>query len=95
MPITSRVNGDLIKLAKKGKYEAIVHGCNCFNTMGSGLAPQIARSWPGAQEADNKTIPGSKVKLGNYTNYWDDELDLFIFNLYRYTLISSGTAKYA
>lgn len=27
-------SGDLIAQAKKGKYDVIVQGCNCFCTMG-------------------------------------------------------------
>lgn len=36
------VDGNLIKLAETGHFDVIVHGCNCFNTMGAGLAPQMA-----------------------------------------------------
>ena len=28
------VHGDLFKLAEQGEFDIIVHGCNCFNTMG-------------------------------------------------------------
>jgi O-acetyl-ADP-ribose deacetylase (regulator of RNase III) len=28
------IKGDLIQLAKDGKFDLIVHGCNCFCTMG-------------------------------------------------------------
>jgi len=31
-------NGNLIKLAKEGFFDVITHGCNCFCTMGSGIA---------------------------------------------------------
>ena len=36
------VDGDLIKLAKQGRFDVIVHGCNCFCQMGAGIAPQMA-----------------------------------------------------
>jgi len=39
------INGDLIELAKQGKFEVIVHGCNCFCTMGAGIAPQMAKAF--------------------------------------------------
>ena len=29
------VFGDLIELALVGKFDVIVHGCNCFSTMGN------------------------------------------------------------
>ena len=32
------VKGDLIKSAKEGQFDVIIHGCNCFNTMGAGIA---------------------------------------------------------
>ena len=39
------VDGDLIKLAKVGKFDVIVHGCNCLSTMGAGIAPQMAAAF--------------------------------------------------
>lgn len=36
------VKGDLIDLAKKGTFDVVAHGCNCFCTMGAGIAPQMA-----------------------------------------------------
>ena len=39
------VKGDLISLAKKGEFDAIAHGCNCFCSMKSGIAPQIAEAF--------------------------------------------------
>ncbi len=32
------INGDLIDLAKNGNFDVIIHGCNCFRTMGVGIA---------------------------------------------------------
>jgi O-acetyl-ADP-ribose deacetylase (regulator of RNase III) len=39
------IEGDLIKLAKEAKFDVIVHGCNCFSTMGAGIAPQMAKAF--------------------------------------------------
>lgn len=39
------INGDLIKLAQAGRFDVIAHGCNCFCTMQSGIAPQMARAF--------------------------------------------------
>lgn len=39
------VEGDLIKLALEGRYDAITHGCNCFCIMGAGIAPQMAEAF--------------------------------------------------
>lgn len=65
------VKGDLIKLAKAGKFDIIVHGCNCQNTMGSGIAKQIKDNFPDAFVADttyDKALKDNRYqKLGNYT----------------------------
>lgn len=37
------IKGDLIELTKSGEFDVITHGCNCFCTMGAGIAPQIAK----------------------------------------------------
>jgi O-acetyl-ADP-ribose deacetylase (regulator of RNase III) len=39
------IDGDLIKLAKEGHFDVITHGCNCFCTMGAGIAPQMAKAF--------------------------------------------------
>lgn len=61
------VSGDLIKLAKQGFFEVIVHGCNCFCRMGSGIALQIKQSFPEAYKADCQTDSGDANKLGTIT----------------------------
>lgn len=82
MPIVSTVEGNLIALAQEGKYRAIIQGCNCWCTMGSGLAPQIAKAWPQAEVADNQTEKGDRTKLGDCSYHRDSDLDMFIFNMY-------------
>ncbi|MFW6226065.1 MAG: macro domain-containing protein [bacterium] len=61
------IKGDLIKLARQGNFDMIVHGCNCFCRMGSGIAKQVAVEIPDAVRADKLTKPGDINKLGNYT----------------------------
>ena len=63
------VTGDLIKMALAGKFDVIVHGCNCFHTMGGGIAAQIKRQFPEAYTADLSTRNGSKEKLGTISLY--------------------------
>jgi O-acetyl-ADP-ribose deacetylase (regulator of RNase III) len=41
----NEINGDLIALAKEGKFDVITHGANCFCTMGAGIAPQMAKAF--------------------------------------------------
>jgi O-acetyl-ADP-ribose deacetylase (regulator of RNase III) len=62
------IKGNLIKLALEGKFGVIIHGCNCFCTMGAGIAKNIKSEFPEAYEADLKTEKGNKDKLGTYSN---------------------------
>lgn len=62
---THIIYGDLIELAKAGKFDVIVHGCNCFNTMGAGIAKRIKEEFPEAYIEDRKTEYGALGKLGN------------------------------
>lgn len=67
------INGNIIELAKEGNFDLIVHGCNCEQSMGAGLARQIRLEFPEAYNADlsyNRepedrlgTISGAKVKV--------------------------------
>jgi O-acetyl-ADP-ribose deacetylase (regulator of RNase III) len=61
------VKGDLLKLAEKGEFDVIVHGCNCHNNFGAGIALQIANRYPQADYTDKSTIRDDKTKLGTYT----------------------------
>jgi len=62
------MKGDLLKLVMKGDFDVIVHGCNCFHTMGSGIAKQIKAKFPNAYHADiTTTTKGDKSKLGGYS----------------------------
>ena len=38
-------DGDLLKLAKNGEFDVIIHGCNCFTAMFSGIAGQIRKEY--------------------------------------------------
>lgn len=61
------MNGDLILMAEAGQIDLLVHGANCFNTMGSGIAGQLAHKYPQVVKADNETKSGDKNKLGMFT----------------------------
>lgn len=54
--------GDLLKEAHN--YDAIVHGCNCFHTMGGGIAYGVAKMYPQASQEDKTTSYGDFNKLG-------------------------------
>jgi O-acetyl-ADP-ribose deacetylase (regulator of RNase III) len=58
------VKGDLIKMGLNGDFDVITHGCNCFWTMGAGIAKQIEDIFPEAMIADQKTTFANRDKLG-------------------------------
>ena len=66
----NRVKGDLLRLAEEGNFDFIVHGCNCFRKMKSGIAGQIARKYPIVAEADSLTLTTGPLrdKLGKWTS---------------------------
>jgi O-acetyl-ADP-ribose deacetylase (regulator of RNase III) len=78
------VEGDLIKLALEGEFDVIVHGCNCFCTMGAGIAKQIKAVFPEAYEVDLDSEEGDKEKLGSYTSVrvQRNDRELVIINAY-------------
>lgn len=85
------VKGDLLQLAREGNFHVIVQGCNCFNTMGSGIAKQIREQFPEAYEADCETKPGDKTKLGTYTVMLGKRFN--IVNAYTQYGYNRGTMK--
>jgi len=74
------IEGDLIDLTLKGNFDIVIHGCNCFNTMGKGIAKQIKEKFPEAYQSDLKTLKGDRNKLGNYSFYSYD--NFYIINAY-------------
>ena len=64
--------GNLIDMAEAGDFTVIVHGCNCQNVMGSGIAAEIKRRSPRAYQADQlatQTWRNPVSKLGNFSSY--------------------------
>lgn len=64
--------GNLIDMAEQGHFDMIVHGCNCQNTMGSGIAKEIRARYPKVYEADcvaTKQWAEPVAKLGNFSTY--------------------------
>ncbi len=58
--------GNLLDLLDK--FDAVLHGCNCFHTMGAGIARAFADRFPQVPEADRmQTVYGDKSKLGTYS----------------------------
>lgn len=68
----NHATGNLIDMAEQGEFDVIVHGCNCLNTMGSGLALEIRTRYPKAYGADTRATEQWQTpvaKLGNFSTY--------------------------
>lgn len=73
--------GDLLQ---ETKLKAIAHQANCYATMGAGIAAQIAKQFPEAENADKRMdhdFPKLK-KLGMFSFARIKQPDWYIFNLY-------------
>jgi O-acetyl-ADP-ribose deacetylase (regulator of RNase III) len=84
------IHGDLLKHFETGKFDVMVHGCNCFHTMGAGIARQIKTNYPDAFKADLATVKGDKSKLGTYSACKIDLANRFILNAYTQYLYGRG-----
>ena len=61
-------NGDVIEAFLNSESPSVItHGCNCFNTMGAGIAKSIKKRFPCAYNVDKKTQKGDRSKLGTIT----------------------------
>lgn len=82
--------GDLLEAARNGDVHVIAHCCNCFISMGSGIAPQIKKAYPYAFTADQGTTRGDPKKLGTFSLGVPSKVELDatqyplpdVFNLY-------------
>lgn len=66
------VDGDLILMAKQGKFDVVAHGCNCMCRMKRGIAPQMHEAFECANYLleDGKYI-GDINKLGQISYMWN------------------------
>lgn len=79
--------GDLIEAGLSGEVQILGHGCNCYVTMGNGIAPLIKIAFPYAYEADLQTTKGDISKLGTVSiaepeEFGYDPFGPIVFNLY-------------
>lgn len=59
--------GNIINEINHGEANVFIHGCNCFHTMGSGVARQLADNFPQVLEIDRSTKYGDEKKLGTFS----------------------------
>jgi len=62
------ITGDLLEFARNGRFDVIVHGCNCQCAMGKGIALAIKQHFPEAYAADLATPRGDRSKLGTFSS---------------------------
>lgn len=79
------IRGDLLQLAADGRFDVIVHGCNCQCRMGRGIALSIRERFPAAWQADQRTVPGDRGKLGGYSQAQVEE------NGHRFVVVNAYT----
>lgn len=87
-------HGNIITMAKNKEFDILVHGCNCFNTMGSGLALQIKLNFEGAYTIDQSTLRGDVNKLGTYTYAMYNPIILNAYTQYDYGTDSQDRFNY-
>lgn len=82
--ITLKENTDLLKwFDEQTVPTGIIHQCNCFHTMGSGIARQIKARYPEAYLADTQTSHGDERKLGTFSfTLVKDSQHHYVYNLY-------------
>lgn len=73
------IKGDLVRDAERD-FDVIGHGCNCWCTMGKGIALDVKNKYPGAFDADRATALGAKEKLGRCSVWSNDNIT--ILNMY-------------
>lgn len=85
--------GNLLDLAEAGEFDVVIQGCNCFNTMGGGIAREIRERYYEVAEVDADTIKGDYNKLGTFTSapaIANDEATFIIINAYTQYNMSTG-----
>jgi O-acetyl-ADP-ribose deacetylase (regulator of RNase III) len=86
--------GNLLDLAEAGEFDIVVQGCNCFNTMGGGIAREIAERYPMVADVDRYSERGNYNKLGNWTSgdiVTNNDHTFRIINAYTQYDMSQGT----
>lgn len=72
---------DLTSILANKEFQVFAHGCNCFCTMGAGIARTVKELYPSVYEADKHTEKGNPAKLGTICPVLIDE-NKYIINAY-------------
>jgi len=78
------VHGDLLALDQD--FDAIVHGCNCHQRMGAGIAVAIKKKYPEAWEIDRDCKLTPKKRLGTikYTTVQHEPVVINAYTQFNY-----------
>lgn len=78
----TEVKQDILHSINPDEPTVIMHGCNCFHTMGTGVAKSLRDKWPQVYRADVEYLPkGSKDKLGHHSMAKIND-NLYVLNCY-------------
>lgn len=58
------IRADILSQLDFNKPTVILHGCNCFCTMGAGIAKYLKQNYPLVYTVDKNTAYGDRKKLG-------------------------------
>jgi len=85
--------GNLINMAEQGYFDILVHGCNCQNTMGSGIAKEIRARYPLAYTADTNFMRQMPpvCKLGMWSNHNTDGHGSVFYDVSPFIIINAYT----
>lgn len=84
------VNGNLLE----SDCAVMAHQCNCFSTMGAGIAKQFAQKWPAVANADKNFMPkDSTGKLGKCSSALVANDKVLVYNLYGQYNYGRGTQQ--
>jgi len=75
------IKADILSNIDPNKLTIILHGCNCFHTMGAGIAKYLANKFPEVLQADQTTVKGGTGKLGSFSIATINP-NLFVVNCY-------------
>ena len=87
------MKGNLLDLAEQGEFDVIVHGCNCQNTMGSGIAKEIKERYPTAWIADccmhQEDLMNPIELLGNFS--WTTDTGNVFRDRHKFKIVNAYT----
>ena len=75
------IKGNILDTIHLSNIQILVHGCNCFHTMGGGIALQIKNMFPESYFIDLETVYGLPEKLGKIS-YTIKQTNPIIVNAY-------------